>query len=211
MVVHIISIAAPNATIVDFCAGGGHLGIVVAYLRPDCKVVLVENKEESIERACKRVADLGLSNVSAHLTNLNYFDGHFDVGVTLHACGSATDLVLRSCLRKRASFVICPCCYGSVRSTSTIDYPQSQRFQQVVTSDDFQTLAHATDQTNSLSDPTSEQLEYSRQGKLCMNLVDLDRIGAAKDAGYSVCSLRTMKPETCSPKNNLITGYFCDS
>jgi len=24
--------------IVEFCAGGGHLGIVIAYLRPDCNV-----------------------------------------------------------------------------------------------------------------------------------------------------------------------------
>lgn len=30
--------AKARDTIVDFCSGGGHLGIVVAYLRPDCHV-----------------------------------------------------------------------------------------------------------------------------------------------------------------------------
>ena len=39
------NMACPGQVIVDFCSGGGHLGIVLAYLLPDVIVYLVENKQ----------------------------------------------------------------------------------------------------------------------------------------------------------------------
>ncbi len=47
--------------LVDFCSGGGHLGIVLAHLLKDenATVCLVENKEESLRRAHRRVKLLG--------------------------------------------------------------------------------------------------------------------------------------------------------
>ena len=48
--------------IVDFCSGGGHLAILLAYLMPHLEVYLVENKPESLERALKRVQQLQLKN-----------------------------------------------------------------------------------------------------------------------------------------------------
>jgi hypothetical protein len=35
----------PGGTCVDFCAGSGHLGLVVAAARPDCTVVILEKKQ----------------------------------------------------------------------------------------------------------------------------------------------------------------------
>ena len=43
---------------------------------------------------------------------MDYFNGAFDIGVSLHACGVATDLVIQKCIQNSASFVSCPCCYG---------------------------------------------------------------------------------------------------
>ena len=53
----------------------------------------VENKEESLMRAVKRVERLGMTNCRFFQGNMDYFSGKFDVGVSLHACGVATDLV----------------------------------------------------------------------------------------------------------------------
>ena len=44
-------------------------------------------------RAVGRVARLGLTNCRFFQGNMDYFLGKFDVGVSLHACGVATDLV----------------------------------------------------------------------------------------------------------------------
>ena len=65
---------------------------------------MIENKEESIERAKSRIEMLKLTNVTLFLSNLEYFDEPFDVGVTLHACGSATDLVLEMCFKNKLVF-----------------------------------------------------------------------------------------------------------
>lgn len=49
-------------TIVDFCSGGGHLAIFLAYMFPNCLIKLVENKEESLDFALKRISQLKLTN-----------------------------------------------------------------------------------------------------------------------------------------------------
>ena len=48
--------------IVDFCSGGGHLALLLAYLLPQSTIYLVENKPESLERAIKRSQGLRLDN-----------------------------------------------------------------------------------------------------------------------------------------------------
>ncbi|XP_037797619.1 glutathione S-transferase C-terminal domain-containing protein homolog [Penaeus monodon] len=48
-------VARDGDIIVDFCAGGGHVGIVLAYCLPNCKILFVENSETSLIRAYERV------------------------------------------------------------------------------------------------------------------------------------------------------------
>ncbi len=49
-----------------FTSCQGHVGILLAYLLPDCEVVIVENKEESIQRALERISRLQLRNVTSY-------------------------------------------------------------------------------------------------------------------------------------------------
>ena len=51
--------------LVDFCAGGGHLGLVIAAARPDSRVYLVEKKKQHVEIARRRIEIIGL--VRLHL------------------------------------------------------------------------------------------------------------------------------------------------
>nr|SVE78857.1 EOG090X0615 [Daphnia lumholtzi] len=92
MATAVIDAVSEGDVVVDFCSGGGHLGIILAYLLPRCHVVMVDNKEESVRNARRRVAQLMLNNVTVIQSNLDYFRGRFDLGVALHACGVATDL-----------------------------------------------------------------------------------------------------------------------
>ena len=85
----------------------------------------------------------GMSNCRFFQCNLDYFCGGFDIGVSLHACGLATDLVLAKCLSAPAgpngpagpsgpaSFVCCPCCYGAVRENHVVTYPKSGAFRKL--------------------------------------------------------------------------------
>ncbi|XP_051866013.1 glutathione S-transferase C-terminal domain-containing protein isoform X2 [Pristis pectinata] len=120
----VTKLAKPGDTIVDFCSGGGHLGIVLAHTLSSCQVILVENKEESLVRAKGRCDDLGLQNIWFLQTNLDYFTGPFQIGVALHACGVATDMVIDHCIMAQAAFVICPCCYGFIQNTVKYTFPR---------------------------------------------------------------------------------------
>ena len=65
-------------------SGSGHLGILLAFLEPTCKVVLVEYKEISCKQAEQRIADIGLTNIRVVNSGIEDFVGPFDVGIGLH-------------------------------------------------------------------------------------------------------------------------------
>ncbi|XP_039264733.2 glutathione S-transferase C-terminal domain-containing protein-like [Styela clava] len=199
---HVVkNIAKEGDRIVDFCSGGGHVGIVLAHLLPNCKIILVENKEESLDRARARISALKLNNITIYQCNLEYFRGSFEIGVALHACGVASDMVVQTCISRKASFVISPCCYGKVRNCHWINYPQSKLFRRIpVLFEESLLLGHAADKTS-----WNFENKHAVEGKLCMGLVDVDRMNAAKEHGYNT-ELYTMQPHTCSPKNNMLVG-----
>ncbi|NXI37464.1 GSTCD protein, partial [Galbula dea] len=196
----VTKLAKPGDVIVDFCSGGGHVGIVLAHMMPSCQVVLIENKELSLVRAKERSDQLGLNNIWFIQANLDYFIGTFNIGVALHACGVATDMVIEHCLKARAAFVISPCCYGFIQNTVKFKYPQSHQFKEVLSSKEHMILCRFADQTAAQLPPERRQM-----GKQCMGLVDLDRAWAAEEQNYSVQVL-SMEPESCSPKNNMFVG-----
>ncbi|XP_011503144.1 PREDICTED: glutathione S-transferase C-terminal domain-containing protein homolog [Ceratosolen solmsi marchali] len=196
----ILKLAKEGNTIVDFCSGGGHLGILLAYLLPNCNLILLENKAKSMKKAKERIKKLLLSNITFYQSNLNYFKGPFDIGTCLHACGVATDLVLQQCIEKNAIFVCCPCCYGSLKDCHSIVYPRSQIFKDIMDQQSYLVLSHAADQTHGINNAKT------KQGYECMMLIDTDRKLQAEECGYSV-RLNKLIPESCSPKNHLLIGY----
>lgn len=196
----VMKLAKPGHILVDFCSGSGHLGLLLAWVLPSCSVVLLENKDKSLERAVDRIKKLNLRNVEVVQSNIDYFQGTFDIGIALHACGVATDLVLQLCESKRAAFVVCPCCYGSIQSGHTVSYPRSKLYRNSsLGPKDYLVLGHCADQTH------GEEGLKTPQGNLCMAAIDTDRLLHAQDSGYSV-HLSKMHPVTCSPKNNLLVG-----
>ena len=74
-------LAQTGDTIVDFCSGGGHLGLLVAHLLTGAGVHMVENKEESLARARTRGLDMGLDNVWFYQCNLEFYVGKFNIGL----------------------------------------------------------------------------------------------------------------------------------
>lgn len=193
----VLSIAKEGDLIVDFCSGSGHLGILLAHLLPKCTVILLENKEQSLSRARLRVHEMGLKNVLFFQCNLDFFVGKFDVGIGLHACGIASDLVLDKCLKANAKFVLCPCCYGSLHATDRLVYPRSNKFSGMPI-DQYLCIGHAADQTH-------EEHPLAVRGARCMAVIDSDRARLAEEFGYKV-TLSRLKPLMCTPKNNLLIG-----
>lgn len=195
----VIKLAKKGDIIVDFCSGSGHLGILVAHLLPYCTIILLENKEKSLNRAKERVNKLKLSNIKFYQCNLDYFKGHFDIGMSLHACGVATDLVIKQCIKEKAIFVCCPCCYGSLHNCDHLKYPRSNIFRDEIDKESYIILSHAADQTH------DEKNIKTNQGYECMTIIDTDRKLQAEQCGYRVY-LSKFIPNTCTPKNHILVG-----
>lgn len=160
----------------------------------------MENKEESVRRAIERIAFSGADNITVVQCNLGRFHAPFDIGVCLHACGVATDLVLAKCVTSVAAFVVAPCCYGAVRNGHSVKYPRSHLFQSAgLEYPEYLAIGHAADQTEAAIGKLS-------QGRTCMSLVDSDRCHQARQLGYTT-QLFVMTPTSCSPKNHILTGW----
>ncbi|KAL1512819.1 hypothetical protein ABEB36_002342 [Hypothenemus hampei] len=189
--------------IADFCSGSGHLGILAALFLPQCEVILVENKERSIDRAKQTISKLNLKNVILVQSNLDYFTGKIQLGLALHACGLATDLVLQMCIKNNADFICCPCCYGGIKDCHQVSYPRSVHFQKIFIENEKQyfNLAHAADQTH------KQENIKTKQGYFCMDVIDTDRKWYAQDCGYEVF-LGKLQPVSCTNKNNLLVGIY---
>ncbi|KAI4467813.1 hypothetical protein MML48_2g00014126 [Holotrichia oblita] len=197
----VIKIAGKEKNIiVDFCSGSGHLGILLATLLPNCEVILVENKERSLQRARERIDKLNLKNMYIAQCNLNYFKAKFHIGTSLHACGVATDLVIQNCINNGAHFVSCPCCYGGIHDCNQLKYPRSAEILELnISNKEYLIIAHAADQTH------DEENIKTKQGFVCMDIIDNDRKLMAESQGYIV-HLGKLQPPSCTPKNNLLVG-----
>jgi len=205
MMIHIDRLLPEHGVAVDFCAGGGHVGLVLAMLRPDARVVLLDRKPISLAFAQRRITELNLRNVKIVQGEVEEYKEAFDLGTALHSCGTATDLVLDKCVGASAAYVLCPCCFGFMADLAhdsesedrgkSVGFPRSSVFRASgLTEDHYHVLAAAADTQASC-------------GRLSMSLVDMDRNLFMEENGYDTKLLR-MSPESCSPKNEMLIGQF---
>lgn len=214
-----------KARIVDFAGGSGHLGLPLALLLPRCEVVIVDLKERSLDVARERAAACGLveptCNLKTFLGSITKYEEPFDIGLALHACGEATDLVLRACGEANAAFVTASCCVGKLQiaglnpyvyqanndNAPTVDYPQSSFYRNCLglSSDKFDALAKAADHAEDGSESTNP---IKRTAKL---FLEADRLASAAETyGYNRnnIALTRMEPLDSSPKNDILMGWF---
>lgn len=119
--------------IVDFCAGSGHVGLLLAWIFLGCpvRVTCVERCAGKHQMFQKRLQHLQEACADAILScktrfplwelNCKFFEASleeatfsFDVGTSLHSCGLLTDKTLQLCCHAGADFVLVPCCYGQL-------------------------------------------------------------------------------------------------
>eukprot|EP00929_Paragymnodinium_shiwhaense_P005604 TRINITY_DN10780_c0_g1_i2.p1 TRINITY_DN10780_c0_g1~~TRINITY_DN10780_c0_g1_i2.p1 ORF type:complete len:365 (+),score=51.62 TRINITY_DN10780_c0_g1_i2:107-1201(+) len=161
------------ATVVEFGAGSGHLGILLAYLRPDANVVLVECQSHGCGRARRRVEALGISNCEVFEGTVDAFANTgrpFDLAVGLHTCGLLADAVLNLAVSRGAAYCVCPCCYGQVamlnnehdrgQGTSVRMHPCSRVFRSALTAEPA-AETEVGDSSSSRSAPTAASGGYA--------------------------------------------------
>ena len=132
---------------------------------------------------------------------MNNFQGKFDVGVAIHACGSSTDLIIEKCIKSQADILIAPCCYGSIKPVDYLSYPRSIVFNKFLSKENYQRLTH-------VADSTERGLACETSAYECMQMIDTDRLLYLKEHKYAHLQLSKLLPETCTTKNSLILTLF---
>eukprot|EP00400_MALV-I_sp_L67-5_P001133 gene1133-669_t len=211
---------------VDFCSGGGHLGLLLAACFPEIKVICLERNERNCDRIEERKVEGGLENVDvlcADVADALTID-RFDIGVAIHACGWMTDFVHAICLKRSASYVLCSCCVGKLASPGPPDsvkehvsHPRSEQFKKTFTNEQFLDMCkkadmdfylHLADDDNTAEEAQDLQAEITDEKlarRLCKTAVEVDRNAWAREHGYETCLLQM--PSWATPKNDIIVGW----
>ena len=156
---------------------------------------------------------------------MDRYNNHFDIGIALHACGEATDLVLRACGESEANFIVSPCCVGKLSSQThnpyiyhatatnepTISYPQSSGF--------CKCISRSSNSSKDMFDILAKAACYSEMQDMrtCRNatrrtaksLLEMDRLLFMKETyHYDHVVLTRMDPWEASPKNDILMGWI---
>uniref|UniRef100_A0AAV1TZ77 Methyltransferase domain-containing protein n=1 Tax=Peronospora matthiolae TaxID=2874970 RepID=A0AAV1TZ77_9STRA len=203
LVVFLQHILRPGDVVVEFCAGSGYVALPLAYLYPQCTFVLLDMKEPSLAIAKDRIVAAKLTNVETFCGLIAEYHKPFDVGIALHACGEATDLVMEKCITERAAYVLAPCCVGKVKS-SNLAYPRSATLAAELSRIEYEVLAKAADFGHSSSSAIA-QTDTNRRRRRCKTLLESDRNVCAEEAQYNTFMF-VMHPPTATPKNDVLVG-----
>jgi SAM-dependent methyltransferase len=208
----------PGATLVDFGAGTGNLTLPLAWALPECTLVAVDAKPESVARLAARAAAAGLVNVRAVVGRIEAYEGRCDVALGLHVCGSGTDAVLAAAAARRAAFCVSPCCVGKVNliqraagdaaaAPTAPTHPRSALLRSRVTPAQFARLAAAADFSgDSHVDGYDDASPAGALPRAAKAAVECDRVAAAAEAGYAVHLVKLLQPAACV-RNDLIVGW----
>jgi Methyltransferase domain len=168
-----------------------------------------------------------ISNLFTFFGDIESFPDPFHIGVALHVCGEATDVVLRKCAANKSHVVIASCCIGKLsqqakdpyiyqatcQNDRTIQYPQSKPFQHCLpTSQDWNALASAADYNHHdeklVDDDSWKDDRRNATRRTAKGLLELDRqLYLEQVWGYQT-ALTRMHPVTASPKHDIVMGYY---
>ena len=112
----------PERTLVDWCAGKGHLGRSLSRVT-GANVVLIERRPELCEAGARRAEEEGLPLRFVAADALDGEEAHVELRadrsvVALHACGAlGEDLVRRVAEAGVAELAIAGCCHHRIRGS----------------------------------------------------------------------------------------------
>ena len=92
MLALILPMVNDGETAVEFACGSGYIGLVLAALRPQVRVVLMDQNPVSIQYTKSRAAAAHLTNVECVVGDIRDFHvgRGYSLGFALHACGAAS-------------------------------------------------------------------------------------------------------------------------
>merc|ERR1719482_126349 len=101
-------------------------------------------KQQAVDLAAHRAAAAGLGNIRCEAGLIEEFREPFDLAMSIHSCGAASDAAQIQALQQRAGFLMCPCCLGKI-AHSVVEYPRSAALRDGLGLEDFRRVAAIAD------------------------------------------------------------------
>ncbi len=179
--------------VLDLCCGKSYLTFATYWFLTEIKkrcvrMIGADLKKDVIEFCNGITQKLGYSNLSFICCDITEYTPEFkpSLVLSLHACDTATDIVLTTAARINADVILStPCCHHFAMSEMK--------------------------KTSKLGKDLSAVIEHSLlKQKLCVALTDALRCKRLQAAGYSVDVTELIDPEN-TPKNLLIRAVKCNN
>ena len=149
---------------------------------------------------------MGLTNVEAWHGRIEAFDRHFDICISLHACGSASDAAIEASIKVQAPYIISPCCVGKINlkenagPSSMLARPRSNWLRNqlgpaAAAAALYQDIAARADrsETKATAGQRGEDPDGIMLSRRCKALVELDRNERAAEGGNFSTALLTLR------------------
>jgi len=216
----IIGQEASSFQLYDMGSGTGNLILPLTWwLREmgfeDMNAVAVDRNNRSLELLEERASTLPIESLCIDMNEISDLSPSAVV-VSLHACGIASDLALKTAVESSLPFVISPCCIGKVKSAwekverqSDLTYPRSTWLRnQLAESAQYSLLASAADfgftPTSFVSPEEWQRRERCRKAK---TTVETDRLKwATETADYCVHMFDITGLDESYAKRELLVG-----
>ena len=234
----------PRNVVADLGSGGGNLSLPLAWWlkKHGGSVVAVDIDHHALDLLAQRaetIVGVGIETMAEDLLHLiaGPNDDHSTLSATsmdnnnqiaaccaivsLHACGSASDLAMSVAISHSLPFAISPCCIGKLNSsrrlvpgrmppsrTAEISYPRSARLANAISFSDYQLLAAAADYGVGGSNDADDVQELERRNRCraAKQIVETDRLLWAKEMGYDVRMVELPRIGPRYPKRELLLG-----
>lgn len=130
------SIDKSHLNVVDLGCGYGYLTFGLYYLlteiyaKNNVRVLGIDLRTHLVDKCNEIAQQLGYHGLQFQRGNIEEFDRpNYEIYIALHACDIATDMVIRSAVKNRASLVVlAPCCHKELRRHMKLPAPYKDIF-----------------------------------------------------------------------------------
>jgi SAM-dependent methyltransferase len=230
--------------VADLGCGAGNLALPLAWWlrRKGYSVLGVDLNSHSLDRLVERAKNIGMTietlqqdlldfvSLPSFSSSAHCLDDCAAV-VSLHACGSASDLAIAAAISSNLPFAVSPCCIGKVKRawlpgrmpavgrdegmsvSSELSYPRSTWLKKMLPESDYQLLACAADYGVVYNSKNGDPFELARRHRCRMakRIVEADRLQWAKERNYLVRMVELPRIGPLYPKRELLLGAPSDS
>jgi len=219
--------------VADLGSGAGNLSLPLAWFLKEIDetsgILAVDINERALDRLSRRAKKINvdIQTLAADLLQLSQPPGTAEETkidlldscsaiLSLHACGSASDLAIQAAVSRSIPFAVSPCCIGKIKTArrsnqmpslssqrsgapESMSYPRSQALKEIMRDIDYNLILSAADYS-------AGDTATMKRGRVAKRIVEADRLKWAEERGYYTRMMELPRLDARYPKREILLG-----